>query len=84
MFVFAFALRAVRAGGRRDARSVLSRRVFVATAAPPSAPRPASRGEKRRFKLEFLKIRSCFSLVRKFFTVFVEPISFDTLLRRNS
>ena len=32
------------------------------------------------FFLEFLKIRSCFCVVRKFFTVFVEPISFDTLL----
>ena len=34
------------------------------------------------FSLQFLKIKSCFCVVRKFFTVFVEPISFDTLLRR--
>ena len=30
--------------------------------------------------LEFLNFTVCFSLVRKFFTVFVDPISFDTLL----
>ena len=27
-----------------------------------------------------MKISSCFCVVRKLFTVFVEPISFDTLL----
>ena len=36
------------------------------------------------FFLEFLKNVIQMNCFRKFFTVFVEPISFDTLLRRKS
>ena len=34
------------------------------------------------FSSEFLKIRSCFSLMRKFLSIFIMVFSFDTLLRR--
>ena len=42
----------------------------------------ASIAQYRLFFLEFLKIRCCFSLMRKFLSIFIMVFSFDTLLRR--
>ena len=53
--------------------------VFFSLLATTGAARFA---QMRRVSFEFLKIRSCFSLMRTFLLIFIMVFSFDTLLRR--